>query len=122
MPAELNPSKRTVLEIAADLADGRTTSRELVEAALAQITDPAGEGARTFVKVYAERARAAADAQDQLRKAGYTASPLAGLPVSLKDLFDVAGERTLAGSKALDDTPPAQCDAAIVARLRRRDR
>ena len=44
MPAELNPSKRTVLEIAADLADGRTTSRELVEAALAQITDPAGEG------------------------------------------------------------------------------
>src|ERR1700726_287341 len=118
MPAELNPSKRTVLEIAADLADGRTTSRELVEAALAQITDPAGEGARTFVKVYAERARAAADAQDQLRKAGYTASPLAGLPVSLKDLFDVAGERTLAGSKALDDTPPAQCDAAIVARLR----
>src|ERR1700730_3584612 len=118
MPAELNPSKRTVLEIAADLADGRTTSRELVEAALAQITDPGGEGARTSVKVYAERARAAADAQDQLRKAGYTASPLAGLPVSLKDLFDVAGERTLAGSKALDDTPPAQCDAAIVARLR----
>ena len=45
MPAELNPSKRTVLEIAADLADGRTTSGELVEAALAQITDPAGEGA-----------------------------------------------------------------------------
>src|ERR1700738_1930814 len=118
MPAELNPSKRTVLEIAADLADGRTTSRELVEAALAQITDPAGEGARTFVKVYAERARAAADAQDQPRKAGYTAPPLAGLPVSLKDLFDVAGERTLAGSKALDDTPPAQRDAPIVARLR----
>jgi aspartyl-tRNA(Asn)/glutamyl-tRNA(Gln) amidotransferase subunit A len=103
MPAELNPSKRTVLEIAADLADGRTTSRELVEAALAQITDPAGEGARTFVKVYTENARAAADAQDRLRRAGYVASPLAGLPVSLKDLFDAAGERTLAGSKALDD-------------------
>src|ERR1700749_1664777 len=62
MPAELNPSKRNVLEIAADLAGGRTTSRELVEAALAQITDPAGEGARTFVKVYTENARAAADA------------------------------------------------------------
>ncbi|HJZ15755.1 MAG TPA: amidase [Stellaceae bacterium] len=118
MPAELNPSKRTVLEIAADLADGRTTSRELVEAALAQITDPPGEGARTFVKVYAENARAAAVAQDRLRKAGYIASPLAGLPVSLKDLFDVAGERTLAGSKALDDSPPAQRDAPIVARLR----
>src|SRR3984957_12131017 len=118
MPAELNPSKRTVLEFAADLADGRTTSRELVEAALAQITHPAGEGTRTFVKVYAENARAAADAQDRLRKAGYIASPLAGLPVSLKDLFDVADERTLAGSKVLDDTPPAQRDAPIVARLR----
>ena len=118
MPADLNPSKRTVLEIAADLANGRTTSRELVEAALAQISDPAGEGTRTFVKVYAENARAAADAQDRLRKAGYIASPLAGLPVSLKDLFDVSGERTLAGSKVLDDTPPAQRDAPIVARLR----
>ena len=118
MPADLNPSKRTVLEIAADLANGRTTSRELVEAALAQISDPAGEGTRTFVKVYAENARAAADAQDRLRKAGYIASPLAGLPVSLKDLFDVSGERTLAGSKVLDDSPPAQRDAPIVARLR----
>src|SRR6202030_322098 len=118
MPVELNPSKRTVLEIAADLADRCTTSRELVEAALAQIADPAGEGARTFAKVYAENARAAADAQDRLRKAGYIASPLAGLPVSLKDLFDVSGERTLAGSKALGDSPPAVHDAPVVSRLR----
>jgi aspartyl-tRNA(Asn)/glutamyl-tRNA(Gln) amidotransferase subunit A len=107
-----------VLDLAADLADERTTSRELVEIALARITDPAGEGARTYVKVYAENARAAADAQDGLRKAGYIASPLAGLPISLKDLFDVSGERTLAGSKALDDSPPAERDAPIVARLR----
>src|SRR3989440_7484250 len=61
---------------------------------------------------------AAADAQDRLRKAGYVASPLAGLPVSVKDLFDVAGERTLAGSKALDDSPPAAHDAPTIARLR----
>ena len=53
-----------------------------------------------------------------MRKAGYVASPLAGLPVSVKDLFDVSGERTLAGSKALDDSPPAPRDASIVARLR----
>ena len=72
----------------ADLANGRTSSRELIEAALAQIADPAGEGARTFVKVYGDSARAVADAQDRLRKAGYIASPLAGLPVSLKDLFE----------------------------------
>src|SRR5260370_19403664 len=100
------------------MGGGRTTSRELVEAALAQITDPAGEGARTFVKVYTENARAAADAQDRLRKAGYIASPLAGLPVSLKDLFDVSGERTLAGSKALADSPPAAHDPPGVSLLR----
>jgi aspartyl-tRNA(Asn)/glutamyl-tRNA(Gln) amidotransferase subunit A len=108
----------TVLGLAADLAAGRTTSRALVEAALARIADQAGEGARTFTKVYADQARIAADAQDQLRKAGYIASPLAGLPLSIKDLFDVAGEVTLAGSKALDDRPPAEHDAPIVARLR----
>jgi aspartyl-tRNA(Asn)/glutamyl-tRNA(Gln) amidotransferase subunit A len=117
--ATAQPSdKPTVLGLAADLAARRTTSRALVEAALARIADPAGEGARTFTKVYADSARAAADAQDRLRAAGYVASPLAGLPVSIKDLFDVAGEVTLAGSTALDDRPPAQRDAPIVARLR----
>src|SRR5690242_11826252 len=107
MQAVATLPKPTVLGLAADLAAGRTTSRALIEAALARIADPAGEGARSFVKVYAESARAAADAQDALRKAGYVASPLAGLPVSIKDLFDVAGEPTLAGSTALDDQPAA---------------
>jgi aspartyl-tRNA(Asn)/glutamyl-tRNA(Gln) amidotransferase subunit A len=110
--------KPTVLRLADGLAAGHTSSRALIEAALATIADPAGEGARSFVKVYAENARAAADAQDRLREAGYVASPLAGLPVSIKDLFDVAGEPTLAGSKALDDRPPAERDAPVVARLR----
>src|SRR6185312_9655690 len=108
----------TVASLAAALASGKTTSRELVEAALDRIADPAGEGRRCFLRVYAENARAAADAQDRLRNAGYVASPLAGLPVSIKDLFDVAGERTLAGSRALDDAPPAAADAPVVARLR----
>jgi aspartyl-tRNA(Asn)/glutamyl-tRNA(Gln) amidotransferase subunit A len=108
-----------VAALAADLAAGRTTSRELIEQALARIADPAGEGKRAFVKVYDAAARAAAEAQDRLRKAGYVASSLAGLPVSIKDLFDVAGDVTLAGSRALDDAPPAKADAAIVARLKR---
>jgi len=116
-PAAVEP-KPTVLSLAEDLATGRTTSRALIEAALARIADPAGEGARTFVKIHSDTARAASDAQDRLRAAGYVASPLAGLPVSIKDLFDVAGERTLAGSKALDHLPPAQHDAPIVAHLR----
>src|SRR5436305_14101692 len=118
MPAAALSPKPTVLSLAAALAAGQTTSRDLVEAALARIADPAGDGARTFVKVYADSARAAADAQDRLRRAGYVASPLAGLPVSVKDLFDVAGEVTLAASKALDDRPPATQDAPVVARLR----
>jgi aspartyl-tRNA(Asn)/glutamyl-tRNA(Gln) amidotransferase subunit A len=109
----------TVAALAADLAAGRTTSRELIEQALARIADPAGEGKRAFVKVYDAAARAAAEAQDKLRAAGYTASPLAGIPVSIKDLFDVAGEVTLAGSKALGDAPAAKADAPIVARLKR---
>ena len=111
-------TKPTISSLAADLAAGRTTSRALIDAALARIADPAGEGSRTFTKVYADSARTAADAQDQLRKAGYVSSPLAGLPVSIKDLFDVAGEVTLAGSTALDDRSPAERDAPIVARLR----
>jgi aspartyl-tRNA(Asn)/glutamyl-tRNA(Gln) amidotransferase subunit A len=112
-------ARPTLASLAADLAARRTTSRTLVEDALARIADPAGEGQRTFVKVYGDAARAAADAQDRLRGAGYVASPLAGLPVSIKDLFDVAGEVTLAGSRALDDAPPAKADAPAVARLKR---
>src|SRR5690348_10155204 len=111
-------SRSTVLQLAAALDSGRTTSRALVDEALARIADPAGEGRRSFIKVYAEPARQAADAQDALRRAGYKASPLAGLPVSIKDLFDIAGERTLAGSKARDDAPVATRDAAIVTRLK----
>src|SRR5271155_344651 len=118
MQADAKSSTTSVLDTAADLANGGTSSRDLIEAALAQIADPTGEGVRTFVKVYGDSARAAADARDRLRKAGYIASPLAGLPVSLKDLFDVSGEHTLADSKALDDNPPAAGDAPVVSRLR----
>lgn len=108
----------TILQLAADLDSGRASSRALVEEALSRIADPAGEGSRSFVRVEAEAARLAASAQDGLRRAGYRASPLAGLPISLKDLFDIAGERTLAGSKARDDAPPAVRDATAVARLK----
>jgi aspartyl-tRNA(Asn)/glutamyl-tRNA(Gln) amidotransferase subunit A len=112
-------TRPTVAALAADLAAGHTTSRELIEQALARIADPTGEGKRAFIKVYDTAARTAADAQDRLRAAGYVASSLAGIPVSIKDLFDVASEVTLAGSRALDDMPPASADAPIVARLKR---
>ena len=93
----------TIQTLAADLTAGRTTSRKLTEEALARIADAAGEGKRAFVKVWRDQALAAADASDLQRKAGLVPSPLAGLPVSIKNLCDVAGETTLSGSKALDD-------------------
>ena len=108
----------TIQQLAADLAAGRTTSRKLTEEALARIEDAKGEGKRAFIKVWRTQALAAAEASDALRKAGMTASLLAGIPVSIKNLCNVAGETTLAGSKALGDAPPAESDAPVVARLR----
>ena len=108
----------TIIQLAADLAAGRTTSRKLTEEALARIADPKGEGSRAFVKVWKDQALAAAEASDALRKAGLVPSALAGIPVSIKNLCDVAGETTLSGSKALDDAKPATADAPVVARLR----
>jgi aspartyl-tRNA(Asn)/glutamyl-tRNA(Gln) amidotransferase subunit A len=108
----------TVAQLAADLAGARTTSRRLTEEALARIADPAGEGARAFLKVYAESALAEADFCDRLRKGGVRRSLVDGLPVSIKDLFDVAGDVTRAGSRIFEKNSPAKADAAAVARLR----
>jgi aspartyl-tRNA(Asn)/glutamyl-tRNA(Gln) amidotransferase subunit A len=108
----------TILQLAADLAAGRTSSRKLTDEAIARIEAPKGEGKRAFIKVYKQQAMAAADASDAQRKAGLVPGPLAGIPVSIKNLCDVAGETTLAGSRALDDAPPATADAPVVARLR----
>lgn len=108
----------TVRKLSGDLAAGRTSSRELVEHALDRIADPKGEGVRAFIKVYADTARAEADHADRLRRAGVVRSPVDGLPVSVKDLFDVGGDVTRAGSKILSGAPAATCDAPAVARLR----
>jgi aspartyl-tRNA(Asn)/glutamyl-tRNA(Gln) amidotransferase subunit A len=85
---------RTLEEHAQALADGHTSSRALVEQCPARIADPNGEGARAFIKVHAEQARAMADAMDTLRSARREPGGYAGIPVSLKDLFDIAGEAT----------------------------
>lgn len=114
-----NPTPNpTIGQLATDLAAGRTTSRQLTEEAVARIEDPKGEGKRAFVKVWRTQALVAAEVSDGLRKVGVVPSPLAGIPISIKDLCNVAGETTLAGSKALDDAKPATADAPVVARLR----
>jgi aspartyl-tRNA(Asn)/glutamyl-tRNA(Gln) amidotransferase subunit A len=112
------PNMPTLATLAADLESGRTSARRLVEECLAKIADPAGEGARTFIHVDKEAALEAADAMDHLRKAKAAPSPFAGIPVSIKDLFDIKGQVTRAGSRALEDSAPAEADAPVVARLR----
>lgn len=107
----------TILEQAEALEAGRTTARALVEDCLARIADPAGEGQRAFVTVYSEQARQSADAIDALRRAGRRASRFGGVPISLKDLFDVAGEVTRAGSRALAGAAPASAHAPVIARM-----
>jgi aspartyl-tRNA(Asn)/glutamyl-tRNA(Gln) amidotransferase subunit A len=113
------PNTPTLASLAADLGTGRTTARALVDACLAKIADPQGEGARAFLHVDAEAAIEAAEAMDRLRQINAAPSPFAGIPISIKDLFDIKGQVTRAGSRALEDSPPATADAPVVARLRR---
>ncbi|CAL76406.1 Putative Glu-tRNA amidotransferase [Bradyrhizobium sp. ORS 278] len=109
----------TLAALADDLAAGRTTSRKLVEDCLVRIADPAGEGQRAFIHVDKDAALSAADGMDALRKANAAPSAFAGIPVSIKDLFDIKGQVTRAGSRALEDSAPAEADAPAVARLRK---
>jgi len=109
----------TLAALAGDLETGRTTARKLVEECIARIADPAGEGQRTFIHVDKDAALEAADAMDRLRRAHAAPSRFAGIPVSIKDLFDIKGQVTRAGSRALEDSAPAAADAPVVARLRR---
>src|ERR1700759_3010261 len=109
----------TLAALADDLAAGRITARKLVEECIARIADPAGEGQRTFIHVDKDAALAAADAMDHLRKAHAAPARFAGIPVSIKDLFDIKGQVSRAGSRALEDSAPATQDAPVVARLRR---
>src|SRR5512142_3121769 len=97
----------------------RADARDRLEHALSRIADPNGEGLRTCLTVYSDAARAAADASDARLRAGLALGPLDGAIVSIKDLFDVAGESTRAGSKVLaEEGEPAKHDAPIVRRLR----
>jgi aspartyl-tRNA(Asn)/glutamyl-tRNA(Gln) amidotransferase subunit A len=97
----------------------RVSCRDRLEQAFGRIADPSGEGARACLTVYTDAARAAADAADARARLGISLGPLDGVLVSIKDLFDVAGEPTRAGSKILaEEAPPAVADAAIVRRLR----
>lgn len=94
------------------------TSTQKLETALTAIAAAGDEGRRIFTRLYADEARAAARAADQRATAGQPLGPLDGRVVSIKDLFDVAGEATTAGSALLQSAEPAAHDAVVVSRLR----
>jgi aspartyl-tRNA(Asn)/glutamyl-tRNA(Gln) amidotransferase subunit A len=95
-----------------------TSSTTRLEQALAAIDAAGDEGRRIFTRLYAEPAREAAQASDARARRGMALGPLDGSIVSIKDLFDVAGEATTAGSAVLRGASPATADAQAVQRLR----
>ena len=109
----------TITDLAHAFAELKITSRPLVEQALAAIKDPSGEGARTFLLVHEKEALAAADRVDAARRAGVKLPALAGIPISIKDLFDEEGVVTLGGSKVLIGSAAATRDSPVVERLRK---
>lgn len=108
----------TLQNLSRALRNGTVTSEQLVSEALERISDPSGEGPRTFITVYPQGALAMARAVDAMRREGMSISPLAGIPISVKEAFEIAGSRMAVGSKVLRDNPPATHDAAVVRRLR----
>jgi 1-carboxybiuret hydrolase len=104
------------IEIAAQVGAGQMRATDVVAACLDRIErfDP---GLNAFTSVTAERAQARAAALDAAIAAGARPGALAGVPFAVKNLVDVAGLPTLAGSKINRDHPPASADAPLVSRL-----
>lgn len=105
------------LEIVAAIRSGGATATSVVEAALDRIAalDP---NVNAFTAVTAERAGSEAAAIDALKSAGKPLPPLAGVPYAVKNLFDIAGLATLAGSRLHESRAPAARDATLVQRMR----
>ncbi len=94
------------------------TAAKRLDDALARIRDPEREGRKVFTTLYEASARREAEASDARRAAGRALGPMDGRIVSIKDLLDVAGEPTRAGSAVLRRQPAAAADAVVVQRLR----
>jgi len=109
----------TIRSAQARLASGATTSFRLAEEAIERATDADGQGRLVFTRLFAEQAKSMAEAADRFLEAGVELSAIAGLPISIKDLFDVRNQATTAGSAVLREAEPAAADACVVARLKR---
>lgn len=106
----------TAVAVAAAITDGHTTARQVVTAALDRIERLDGQ-VGAFTDVVAARALARADAQDAALSGGAKPGPLTGVPFAVKNLIDIAGLPTRAGSKINRERPPAERDGALVRRL-----
>ena len=111
------PVMTTIAQIHTDFSNNKDTVPALVERQIAVVNDAKGEGSRAFLSLNAHAVRQAA-ADSHKRIAERSARPLEGITVSIKDLFDVAGEVTGAGSTVLRSRAAATVDAPVVARLR----
>ncbi len=103
--------------LAQSIRNGEVTAKAVVAAALARIAEH-NPSLNCFTTVLAEQAMGDADAVDQAIAAGHDPGPLAGVPFGVKDLFDIAGVRTLAGSKINATRSPATQDATLIQRLK----
>ena len=106
----------SIEELSAKFRNHQVTSTDLTRTALDLANGP--HGTAVFTYRCDARALGEAAAADRLRDAGSFLSPLAGLPVTIKDVFDLCGETTSAGSRVLSDATPATEDAEVVWRLR----
>jgi AtzE family amidohydrolase len=102
--------------IAAAFARGEVSAREISAATLARIAER-NPALNAYTEVTAARVLAEADVLDAARRRGEPSLPLAAVPYAVKNLFDIAGVTTLAGAKLLAGNPPANADAALVARM-----
>ncbi|MBN2577955.1 MAG: amidase [Pirellulales bacterium] len=112
----MNPPD-TITDAATQLKKGRISPHDLVEQCLAQI-EKFDSQIHAWVSVDAAGARRAADELGREAAEGIYRGPLHGIPVGIKDIFDVAGMPTRAGSPLREDAPPAETDAPLVAGLR----
>ncbi|MCY4287274.1 MAG: amidase [Aestuariivita sp.] len=110
---------QNITDLSRKMRNGKLRSRDLIEESFASIDADGAEGAKVFLSIYTDAARAQADWVDSGRQAGVSLPPHAGIPIAIKDLFDVQGEVTRAGSRVLDEHGPANQDADIVMNLRR---
>lgn len=115
----VRPMIQNITDLSRKLDKGAARSADLVAEALDRIAGPDDQDGRVFLSTYAEAALAEAEWIDAARAKGLALPRHAGVPIAIKDLFDVRGEVTRAGSRVLDTQAPAEADAEIVRRLRR---